>query len=217
MGDHLHNEIKKEFQLERMILFSDAIFAIAITILVLEIKVPDINRHIATDELLLRSLDEMMPKFVGFLLSFFIIGRYWITHHRMFGYVINYTQKMLWLNLFFLLGIVLMPFSTGFFSEYILRFELKTPIAVYVSNVIFLGLMHLFLWRHISNQKNQLTEGLSRYHRINYSLWALIAPVIFILMSIVYIFINPRFDIYVLALIPICRVIINRRLAKQPK
>ena len=84
MADHLQHELKKEFQLERMILFSDAIFAIAITLLVIEIKVPAFNRHTATDPQLQDSLAEMIPKFVGFLLSFMIIGAYWITHHRIF-------------------------------------------------------------------------------------------------------------------------------------
>src|SRR5437660_409606 len=126
MSDHLQHELKKEFQLERMILFSDAVFAIAITLLVIEIKVPPIDRHIATDDMLLKALDDMMPKFIGFFLSFIIIGAYWINHHRIFGYVISYSRQLLWINLLFLLMIVLMPFSTAFLSEYLLR-GLKVP------------------------------------------------------------------------------------------
>src|SRR4051812_36440338 len=121
MSDHLQHELKKEFQLERMILFSDAVFAIAITILALEIKVPPIDRHIATDKMLLDNLDDMIPKFIGFFVSFFIIGLYWTVHHRMFGFVVNYTRRLLWLNLVFLLAVVLMPFSTAFYSEFIVR------------------------------------------------------------------------------------------------
>src|SRR6266498_3111523 len=138
MSTQLHSELKKEFQLERMILFSDAVFAIAITLLVIEIKVPTIDRHIATDALLLKALDELIPKFVGFFISFFIIGLYWTIHHRMFGYVVNYTRRLLWLNLVFLLAVVMMPFSTAFYSEYIIQL-LKTPAMIYVANVVFLG------------------------------------------------------------------------------
>src|SRR5947209_9460640 len=94
MSDHLQHELKKEFQLERMILFSDAVFAIAITLLAIEIKVPAIDRHIATDDMLLKSLDELVPKFVGFFVSFYIIGLYWTIHHRMFGFVVNYNRKL---------------------------------------------------------------------------------------------------------------------------
>src|SRR5215203_2541136 len=98
MSANLQHELKKEFQLERMILFSDAVFAIAITLLVIEIKIPSIDRHIATDQLLMESLDELIPKFIGFLFSFLIIGSYWMLHHRMFEYVVNYTRRMLLLN-----------------------------------------------------------------------------------------------------------------------
>src|SRR6476620_7776241 len=134
MSDHLQNELKKEFQLARMILFSDAVFAIAITLLALEIKVPAFDRHTATDAQLVESLGELIPKFFGFLTSFFIIGLYWTVHHRLFGFVVNYTYKLLWLNLAFLLTIVLMPFSTAFYSEYVLQL-LKTPVIVYTSNI----------------------------------------------------------------------------------
>ena len=85
MADHLHSELKKEFQLERMILFSDAVFAIAITLLVIEIKVPEIDKHFVNDHLLGEAMAHLIPKFVGFFISFILIGFYWILHHRMFG------------------------------------------------------------------------------------------------------------------------------------
>src|SRR6185436_5665320 len=104
MNNQLHNELRKEFQLERLILFSDAVFAIAITLLVIEIKIPEIPRPIVTDHLLGERLLELIPKFVGFLISFLLIGQYWTVHHRMFGYVINFNQRLIWLNIFFLLA-----------------------------------------------------------------------------------------------------------------
>jgi uncharacterized membrane protein len=110
----LHNELKKEFQLERMILFSDAVFAIAITLLAIELKVPAIL-HDITDHKLAESLLEMTPKFIGFLISFLIIGHYWTIHHRLFGFVVNFNLRLLWLNLFFLLAVVLMPFTSAFY------------------------------------------------------------------------------------------------------
>src|ERR687884_501147 len=98
MSNQLHSELKKEFQLERMILFSDAVFAIAITLLAIDIKIPttvkidgqliELNRHTVTDAQLLAALDEMTPRIIGFFISFFLIGLYWTIHHRMFGYVV---------------------------------------------------------------------------------------------------------------------------------
>lgn len=202
MSNKLEHELKKEFQLERMILFSDAIFAIAITLLVLEIKVPPIDRHIATDDMLLKSLDELMPKFVGFFISFFIIGLYWTIHHRMFGNVVNYNTRTLWLNLFFLFAVVLMPFSTAFYSEYIIRY-LRVPMIFYSANIIFLGIMNLVLWWHITNPKLGLTEGVSAKERTYFSIRAFIVPVIFLVMCLSYIFVSPKYAIYVPMIIPV--------------
>src|SRR5689334_3106587 len=93
---------KKKFQLDRMIFFSDAVFAIAITILVLEIKIPQIPHDQVTNQLLTQSLADLLPKFAGFIVSFFIIGLFWTIHHRLFGYVIDYDNRLIWLNLFYL-------------------------------------------------------------------------------------------------------------------
>src|SRR4051812_37649627 len=161
MSNQLHNELKKEFQLERMILFSDAVFAIAITLLVLEIKIPEIHEDVS-DQQLLRSLNHLIPKFVGFLISFMLIGLYWVLHHRMFGFVTNYDKRLLILNLFFLFFVAFMPFSSGFYSEYagpdLIRKQLKIPFTFYVLNFFFLGLIHHLMWRHITNPAKKLTE-----------------------------------------------------------
>ena len=119
--NQLHSEQKKEFQLERMILFSDAVFAIAITLLVIELKVPELEKSELSDGKLLSALGHMMPKFFGFGISFLFIGIYWTVHHRLFGYVVNLSPKLLRLNLLFLFAVALMPFSTAFYSEYLMQ------------------------------------------------------------------------------------------------
>ncbi|HEX2683791.1 MAG TPA: TMEM175 family protein, partial [Ferruginibacter sp.] len=151
----LHSELKKEFQLERMILFSDAVFAIAITLLVIELKVPEIERAELTEGKLLDALGHLIPKFFGFVVSFMFIGIYWTVHHRLFGYVINYTPKLLRINLFFLFAVALMPFSTAFYSEYVMK-HMITPVIFYTGNIILLGFFNLLMWKHISNPKNKL-------------------------------------------------------------
>lgn len=202
MSDHLQNELKKEFQLERLILFSDAVFAIAITLLAIELKVPSIPWKDATDAALDASLMEMIPKFIGFLVSFFLIGLYWTVHHRMFGYVVAYTNKLLWLNLIFLLGVVLMPFSTAFYSEYV-ALMLDTPVILYAANISFLGFASFFLWRHATHPAYHLTEGVTKQVRAYFSLRALLVPVIFIVMAIVYLFVEPHLAIWIPPFVPL--------------
>jgi uncharacterized membrane protein len=211
--EELHSELKQEFQLERMILFSDAVFAIAITLLALEIKIPEIDRDLVTERALVEALAHLIPRFIGFLVSFFIIGLYWTVHHRLFGFVTRYTQKLLWLNLIFLLAVTLMPFSTAFYSEYVLLF-LKSPIIVYVSNICFLGIMNFILWKYISNPRRNLTEGLRKEVAAYFSFRAMAIPVIFIFMAFVY-FILPRYAILIPPFIPLIMRIITKRMKRK--
>ena len=208
MSNKLHNELKKEFQLERLILFSDAVFAIAITLLVIEIKIPEIHEKPVTDNAVLHELAELIPKFVGFIVSFLLIGQYWIVHHRMFSFVINFTDRLIWLNILFLFAIALMPFSTGFYSEYVLR-GVVTPVIFYTANIALLGLANFLMWRYLSNQKNNLTENLTPALAKYFSLRALTVPTIFVIFSFVYLY-NPTIAFFIPMLIPfIMRLIFN--------
>ena len=208
MSNKLHNELKKEFQLERLILFSDAVFAIAITLLVIEIKIPEIHEKPITDNAVLHKLAELIPKFVGFLVSFLLIGQYWIVHHRMFSFVINFTDRLIWLNILFLFAIALMPFSTGFYSEYVLR-GVVTPVIFYTANIALLGLANFLMWRYLSNQKNNLTENLTPALARYFSLRALTVPTIFVIFSFVYLY-KPMIAFFIPILIPfIMRLIFN--------
>ena len=209
-NERLHNELKKEFQLERFVLFSDAVFAIAITLLVIEIKVPEIPKEQVTETALINSLGHLIPRFIGFFISFMIIGLYWQVHHRMFGFVVDFTRRTMWLNLFFLLAVVLMPFSTGLLSEYILTF-LKTHIIIYVMNICFLGFMNFFLWRHLTNPKLKLTEGLTPEEIKIYSFRSIAVPFIFFITAIVY-FINPFIAMFFPPLIPLIMILITKRI-----
>ena len=208
MSNKLHNELKKEFQLERLILFSDAVFAIAITLLVIEIKIPEIHEKPVTDNAVLHKLAELIPKFVGFLVSFLLIGQYWIVHHRMFSFVINFTDRLIWLNILFLFAIALMPFSTGFYSEYVLR-GVVTPVIFYTANIALLGLANFLMWRYLSNKKNNLTENLTPALAKYFSLRALTVPTIFVIFSFVYLY-NPTIAFFIPMFIPlIMRLIFN--------
>lgn len=221
MSQQLHNELKKEFQLERLILFSDAVFAIAITLLVIEIKIPEIHEDV-TDKALLHSLGHLFPKFLGFLVSFMLIGLYWTIHHRMFGFVTAYDRKLLILNLVFLFFIALMPFSTGFYSEYagpdLFRKQLKIPMTFYVLNFCCVGFTNYFMWRHVTNPNNKLTEpAIDPLEAKLAKLRSLVVPIIFLSMLPIAYFTNVIFAVYVPMLIPVILRIIKKRIRKKHK
>ena len=156
-----HSANKTHFQLDRISFFTDGVFAIAITLLVIEFKVPVLEH--ATDAALWHSLKEMAWKLLGFVISFCIVGYYWSVHHRIFGYVEKYTSRLLWLNLSFLFSVVLLPFTSGLLGEYASESELHLPYAVYVINICLTAFMNAILWFYLSNHNlDLLTHKISK-------------------------------------------------------
>jgi uncharacterized membrane protein len=184
--NQLHNELKKEFQLERMILFSDAVFAIAITLLVIEIKVPEIDKELLSDAAIGKALGHLVPRFAGFIISFLIIGLYWTVHHKIFVYADNYNNKLLWLNLFFLFSVALMPFSSGFYGEYANNITLLIPYGFYCFNICLTGFLNYLLWRYISSSKSKISEQHISAARRGYgNARSLAVPIAFLLSFII--------------------------------
>jgi len=222
MGTPLHNELRKEFQLERMILFSDAVFAIAITLLVIEIKIPVKETLVdgISDKSLLQALGHLIPKFIGFLITFMLVGVYWTIHHRMFGFVTSYTKKLLLLNLVFLFFVALMPFSTGFYSEYagpeLIRQQLKIPLTFYVLNFCCLGFLNHIMWRYVTNPKNKVAEPpVDPLTAKLAKLRSFLVPFIFLLMLPIAYLSNVLFAVWVPMLIPISLKFLQKRIKKK--
>src|SRR5664279_617873 len=136
MQEPKHDKERQNFQLERFTFFSDGVFAISITLLIIDLKISPLPNP--TDQLLWHALKEMQLKFLGFLISFGIVGHYWSVHHRIFGYVIKNSTSLLWLNLGFLLTVVTLPFSAGLAGEYSARTDLRIPYAIYAINMVCL-------------------------------------------------------------------------------
>jgi uncharacterized membrane protein len=173
------SHLKTTFQIERMILFSDAVFAIAITLLIIEIKVPHLLPEYSNAQVMHAYL-ELAPKFLGFFVSFFFIGLYWTVHHQLMSYLINYNSQLVWLNLLYLLSIVLLPFTTALDSEYTGQ-NFISPFLIYTLNIAFAGGMIAVLWNYISNPQHQLSEGLDNILFVRYQQKrALIVPAAFI-------------------------------------
>ncbi|GIL41195.1 TMEM175 family protein [Roseiterribacter gracilis] len=133
--------------LERLVFFTDAVIAIAITLLVLEIKIPPGR---LSEQALGEALVVQVPKMVGFALSFVVIGAFWQGHHRMFRYVTHLNSGLVVLNQFFLLFICFLPFPTGVFSEHP---NLQLPFLVYGGSLAAAGLMQWNMWRYLASRK----------------------------------------------------------------
>lgn len=151
-------------ELDRLIFFSDAVFAIVMTLLILDIRVPDVPSDAAAQELPGMVL-ELWPKFFSYVLSFLVIGLYWIAHHQTFRYVLSYNRTLLWLNLVFLLSISFIPFPTDLLGEY---GELPFAVIVYAASVGLARLLLAVVWSYIFygpiRTNDELDHGLAKFH-----------------------------------------------------
>ncbi|MGH7210817.1 MAG: TMEM175 family protein, partial [Acetobacteraceae bacterium] len=105
------------FKPERVLAFSDGVFAVAITLLVIDLRLPPIPTG-GGDAALTDALLGMEPKLFIFGLTFIIVGMSWLGHHRKFSYIGRVDSRLLWLNLVYLMTLSLIPFATSVLSEH---------------------------------------------------------------------------------------------------
>lgn len=130
---------RTDHPLERLIFFSDAVFAIAITLLVIEVHVPEIP-HGSGDAAYWAGLARLVPNLVGYFVSFAVIGAFWMGHHRAFSLAGSFSQKIVGWNLMLLLCIAFMPFLTAFMSEYM---GARVPASLYWGWLLLTALLNL--------------------------------------------------------------------------
>jgi uncharacterized membrane protein len=129
--------------IKRIEALSDGVFAIALTLLVLEIKVPEV--HAQTERELVNALGALTPKFLSYFLSFMTMGIFWTGQSLQLSYIANYNRDLNWNSLFFLLGVSLLPFTTAFLGQYT---TFKLAIGIYWLNILLLGVLLYIHWRY---------------------------------------------------------------------
>lgn len=140
---------------DRVLALSDGVIAIAITLLVLEITVPTVPAG-SSGSILAERIVEQWNEFFGYVLSFLVIGLYWILHRRVFVHIEQHDKGVLWLNLLFLLMVAFVPYGTSVFSTYPNQFG----IVFYASVLALTGFSLTLLWGYAS-RKDLLEAGLT--------------------------------------------------------
>lgn len=133
--------------MERIVLFSDAVFAIAITLLALEIRLPNVAGLDNSE--LWRGLGSIYPKYLSFMVSFLVIGNFWFIHHRQFGYIERYDTRLIVINLLMLMTIAFIPFPTVVISEN----GNRTATILYALTMCAVGSLLTWLWFHASSNR----------------------------------------------------------------
>jgi len=158
---------------ERIAAFSDGVFAIIITIMVLELKVPR-----GAD---LAALSALLPVFLTYVLSFIVVGIYWNNHHHMIYLTDRITGAVLWANLHLLFWLSLMPFVTGWMGE---NHFAPLPTALYGAVLLLAGVAYYILEVTIirsqgANSKLEAAVGNDRKGMTSVGLYAIAVPMAF--------------------------------------
>lgn len=162
--------------LERIIFFSDAVFAIAITLLTLEIQLPPQNDSLTNVELL-HAILSIAPKYAAFVISFLVIGVIWAGHHRKFRLIQKYDGNLIFINLLLLMTIAFIPFPTSLISVY----GNRTSTIFYALVMILASLWSAVLWWYASYKNRLISPQLDQRLRRRESLGPLFSMGVFVL------------------------------------
>lgn len=150
--------------------FSDGVFAVAITLLVLDIHPPP---GFPEDAKLIPQLLDQWPIYAAFITSFFTIGVMWVNHHRLFTHIKRTDNTLLLLNLLLLLVIVFIPFPTALVAQYFKLPDDHAAAEIYSGTCIVLAICYNLLWRYASHERRLLdsrsdpeeVEAITRQYR----------------------------------------------------
>jgi uncharacterized membrane protein len=163
-------------RVERLTLFSDAIFAFAMTLLAVDIRVPEIAQNLVSSQLNVE-LANLTPKLIGYGLSFFISASYWVFYHRIFVNIKRYDRTLVWLNIAFLFFIVLIPFPSDLIGRFLSQ---EVSIIIYSIMMAATGFVASLIWLYASSHHRLIDENLSNVATKRMSVRTCIAPVVFL-------------------------------------
>ena len=144
----------------RLEAFSDGVFAIAITLLALNLQIPHVESN-SGKWALAHALFLQWPSYVAFITSFFTVLIMWMNHHAVFKFVHKVNARILFANGILLLITTAVPFVTGLLSEYLNHREATTACAVYTGSFVLISVSYVHLWRVIIKDRSLLKKEIS--------------------------------------------------------
>ena len=157
-SSHHDDPLAHHTDTQRLEAFSDAVFAIAITLLIIEIGVP----HVEAQGSLTEALLDLWPSYFGYAVSFLTIGVMWINHHHMFKDIVRCDHTLLVLNLLLLLGVAFVPFPTAVVAEYVREGDHKLEATLaYGGTFVVIAVFFDALWLYASRGMRFIDEHVS--------------------------------------------------------
>jgi uncharacterized membrane protein len=178
-----------DVEFTRVLAFSDGLFAIAMTLLVVGIAVPAVSDADSAGELW-DALTDQQEDFISFFISFAVIGRYWLAHHQFFARLAAIDGRLIAINLVYLAFIAFLPFPTDLLGSY---FENPLSIAIYATNVAVISGLEVVLFRHA--HRNELLRERWPEEVYRWGVLQSLSPVAFFLLSVPVAFIGTEWAV----------------------
>lgn len=192
MSEELKEEKKIQRQIwhiideDRVVSFSDAVFAFAATLLVLKIDLP-LNFVVDSSTTLASLAMEVWPAYIVNIISFLVIGYYWLNHHAIFGLIRKFDATLVWINLIFLIFLSFLPFPVDLHGEYP---TVPSVVVFYSLSLAVVGCLQAVVWLYAAHHHRLISQSMSHREINYYAAQNLLAPIIFTL-SIPLVFVHP--------------------------
>ena len=196
--------MQRQLRLDHIISFADAIFAFSITFMAISIDIPNLAQNLTQTQVIDKLL-ESIPEFEIYVISFFMIGIYWISHHQIFNQIVNSDTAVTWLTLIFLFFITLIPLATN--VE--IGFGYQIVFVLYALVLTIAGALLTITWLHATKNK-LIDKNLTPREIHNISLEVIVPTVVF-LLSILVSFIDLQTAYYFWILIIPGKVILRKK------
>ncbi|GAB4517685.1 MAG: TMEM175 family protein [Anaerolineae bacterium] len=181
---------------------ADGVFAIVMTLLVFGLAVPEIDAALSVSETSQQLIDGLLgqlPNLASYVLSFVILGVYWVAHHTQFQYINRADQNLLWLNILFLACVSLIPFTESIMGRYP---DQRAAVILYGANLILVAISHYAVWRYATRERRLVDAQLETWV-IALGRFMSLLPIGAYVFGMVLAFIHPYLSILVYALVPI--------------
>ena len=179
----------------------DGVFAIAMTILVLELRAPDTLGPGG----LAQSLFDLRARFATFVISFIVLGVYWFAHHQVFHFVLRVNRTLVWLNILFLMGIALVPFAASVMGAHT---DDSIALSLYGAVLGLLAALGYLIWWYMTGDRGLIEPGLDAklIHKVR--VWLAIGPVI-TPVAIVVSFVSTTLALLIYLALPVVFIFFN--------
>jgi uncharacterized membrane protein len=193
----MSREVGDEKSKSRIEFLNDGVFAIVMTLLVLEIAAPQLSHSEAQVELPRRLL-ELWPLLLSYVTSFMILGLFWITHEDMFHHIKRANRIFLWLNILYLMFIAFIPFSTSLLGEY---GDQQISVVIYGINIVIAAFWMNMQWWYATKDHHLVDSDLDRTIITAISRLLLVGPITY-LVAVVLSFASVQISLVIYIAIP---------------